>query len=264
MTKPFEALQRQRGRLLWAAGFLLLLMCGTLVLIIGLEDGGRFDLAKRWPTLSSLVGLVTIFVLYAQHKHQELAALETELRQLAVREATAQTRFTELSFLFDISTQLQLRLDLPSMLELAVQRLLPCLDGHQASIMLHDTESGMLEVKATAGGDSALVSGVKIPAGEGIAGHVFLTGETLILTPEIISRRFPEMVKPIRSIASGLCVPMRFRASSIGVIAVTRNEGEPFGPMHAKMLEAFAEHCAATIVKTHHHHEMLQHVRRAS
>jgi hypothetical protein len=30
------------------------------------------------------------------------------------------------------------------------------------------------------------------------------------------------------------------------------------------MLEAFSEHCAATVLKTHHHHEMLKHVRRAA
>ena len=264
MSKHFEALERQRGSLLWAAGFLLLFMCVTLVLIIGVEDGGHFHLAKRWPTLSSLVGLVLLFVLYVQHKHQHLAALEAKLRDMAVREATAQARFTELSFLFDISTQLQLRLDLPSMLDLAVQRLLPCLDGQQASIMLHDPARGVLAVQATAGGDSALIHGATVPDGEGIAGHVFQTGETLILTPEVIARRFPDETKPKRTITSALCVPMRFRGSSIGVIAVTRSDGEPFGPMHAKMLSAFAEHCAATIVKTHHHHDMLQQMRKVA
>jgi adenylate cyclase len=264
MSKRFETLERQRGSLLWATGLLLLFMCATLVLIIDVEDGGRLDLVKRWPSLLSLVGLVLIFVLYVQHKHQQLAALETELRDLAVREATVQARFTELSFLFDISTQLQLRLDLPSMLDLAVQRLLPCLDGNQASIMLHDPQSGLLEVKATAGGDSGLIRGATIPAGEGIAGHVFLTGETLMLTPDVIAQRFPYEVKPTRNISSALCVPMRFRGSSIGVIAVTRNDGEPFGQTHAKMLSAFAEHCAATVVKTHHHHDMLEQIRRTA
>ena len=127
--------------------------------------------------------------------------------------------------------------------------------------MLHDPASRMLEVKATAGGDSALIHGAKVPDEKGIAGHVFQTGETLILTPEVIARRFPDEVKPSRTITSALCVPMRFRGSSIGVIAVTRSDGDPFGPMHAKMLSAFAEHCAATVVKTHHHHDMLQQMR---
>ena len=199
-----------------------------------------------------------------QHKHNQLAALETSLRDMAVREATAQARFTELSFLFDISTQLQLRLDLPSMLDLAVQRLLPCLDAHQASIMLHDEESGLLQVRATAGGDSSLVRSGSLKPGEGIAGHVFSTGETLVLTPEMIAKRFPNEVKPGHTILGGLCVPMRFRGVSMGVVSVSRTLGEPFGEMHARMLEAFAEHCAATVLKTHHHHELLKHMKPAA
>jgi len=45
---------------------------------------------------------------------------------------------------------------------------------------------------------------------------------------------------------------------------VTRTHGESFEPSRVKMLEAFAEHCAATVVKTHHHHQTLRHVRVAA
>jgi hypothetical protein len=45
---------------------------------------------------------------------------------------------------------------------------------------------------------------------------------------------------------------------------VTRTSGDPFDATHVKMLETFADHCAATVVKTHHHHEMLQHVKQAA
>ena len=204
-------------------------------------------------------------MLYVQHKHQQLAEVERQLHELALREATAQARFHELSFLFETSTQLQLRLDLPSMLDLAVQRLLPCLDGHQASIVLHDEGSGMLEVKARSGGDSALLPDAVAPMDEGIVGHVFTTGETLMLTAEMMADRFPdEAQRATPAVASTLCVPMRFRGSSIGVILVTRRDGDPFEPMHAQMLTAFAEHCAATVVKTHHHHDMLAQMRKTA
>jgi transcriptional regulator with GAF, ATPase, and Fis domain len=265
VSKPFETVQRQRGSLLGAAGLLLLFMSTTLVLIIAFEDGGRLDLAKHWPSLSGLLGMVLVFVLYVQHKHQQLAAVERQLHELAVREATAQARFHELSSLFEASTQLQLRLDLPSMLDLAVQRLLPCLDAHQAAIVLHDEASGMLEVKARSGGDSALLPDAVAPMDEGIVGHVFTTGETLMLTAEMMAERFPdEAQRATPTVASTLCVPMRFRGSSIGVILVTRRDGDPFEPMHAQMLTAFAEHCAATVVKTHHHHDMLAQMRKAA
>jgi transcriptional regulator with GAF, ATPase, and Fis domain len=264
MSEPFNSLDRQRGRLLSLGGLLLTVMCMALVTISWSQEGEGFEIERRWPTLVGLAGLVVIFVLYAQHKHQQLAQVEGKLRDLAVREARLQARFSELAFLFDIGTQLQLRLDLQSMLELAAQRLVPCLDAHQCSIMLHNEQTGRLEVRAAAGVDAELVKDASMRSEGGIAGHVFTKGETLILSPTVMEQRFPDEIKHGRTIASGLCVPMRFRGTAIGVVCVSRTSGEPFGEIHARMLEAFADHCAATVVKTHHHHELLAQSRSAA
>ncbi len=264
MSEPFRHLDRQRGALISLGAVLLTAMCLALVILSWTQEQDGFDIQRRWPTLVGLSGLVLIFVLYAQNKHRELGRMEGRLRDLAVREARLQTRFSELSFLFDISTQLQLRLDLQGMLDLAAQRLVPCLDAHQCSIMLHNPETGRLEVRATAGVDSGLVKDATVQIGDGIAGHVFSKGETLILSPQAMQERFPAAIKHGRTIASALCVPMRFRGAPIGVVCVSRTSGEPFGEIHARMLEAFSEHCAATVVKTQHHHELLAHVRQAA
>jgi transcriptional regulator with GAF, ATPase, and Fis domain len=264
MKQHFETLNRQRARLLGSESILLVATCATLVLITWAEDGGRFSFERRWPTVVGLFGLVVLFTLYAHHKHQQLARLEAQLRDLAVREEGLKARFTELSFLFDISTQLQLRLDLNGMLELATQRLLPCLDAHQASIMLHDPETGQLHVRAATGLDMVLIKNAAIPPDQGIAGHVFSTGETLILDEAAMLLRFPYEIKRSRTIVAGLCVPMRFRGAPIGVVSVTRTTGEPFTELHARMLEAFGEHAAATIVKTHHHQDLLKQMRPAA
>ena len=215
MSQNYESVDRQRSRLFGLGGILIGALCATLLLVSWNGENGGIALERRWPTLVGLAGLVTLFVLHAQHKHRQLAALETRMRELAVREATLQARFTELSFLFDTSTQLQLRLDLNGMLDLAAQRLIPCLDAHQSSIMLFEESSGMLVVKSAAGVDAGLVSHGEVKPGEGVAGHVFTTGEA-------------------------------------------------FGPLHLRMLESLAEHCAATVVKTHHHHELLRQVRRTA
>lgn len=266
MNKIFASVERQRNILMWLGGVLLTAMCAALVLVSWTSQGVAldFDFGQRWPTLVGLSGLVLVFVLYMQHKHHELAVMEAKLRDLAVRGAALQARFGELSFLFDVSTQLQLRLDLPSMLDLAAQRLLSCLDATQSSIMLYDEAQGVLEVKAAAGVDMPLVKAAKVAPGEGIAGYAYAKGESLLLTPKMIRERFAGHEKPGRSIVSGLCVPMRFRGTPIGVMSVTRTSGDSFEASHVKMLETFADHCAATVVKTHHHHEMLQHVKHAA
>jgi GAF domain-containing protein len=247
-----------------AAAFIL--VCAALALTSWSDLGVRLDTdpAHRWPALVGLGGLIAGLALHAWHTRRQLLGLEEKLRDSIAREAGSQARFAELSFLFDVSTQLQLRLDLPTMLDLAAQRLLACLDATQSSIMLYDDQQGVLEVKAAAGVDLPLVRGARVAPGEGIAGLVYISGESLLLTPRVIQERFAEHVKRARNIGSGLCVPMRFRDQPIGVIGVTRKSGSWFDASHVKMLESFADHCAATVVKTHHHHEMLRHVQLAA
>src|SRR5436190_1619900 len=117
---------------------------------------------------------------------QRVPGMEAKMRDLAVRGARRQARFGELSFLFDVSTQLQLRLDLPSMLDLAVQRLMSCIDATPSSIMLFDESQGVLEVKAAAGVDQQLVKAGRVAPGEGVAGHAYAKGESLVLTPKLM------------------------------------------------------------------------------
>ena len=264
MSQSFEQVQKQRGRVLWLFGTLIAAMCAALVMTTwnGEQPGLQFE--QRWPAFCGRVGLVALFVLYVQNHHRKLSELESRLRDVAVREAALQAHFSELSFLFDISTQLQLRLDLNSMLELAAQRLLPCLDAHQSSIMLLNEETGLLEVRAASGVDAERVVHAKVAPGEGVAGQVFTSGEVLNLTAASAREQFANQPDYGRQIAAGLCVPMRFRGNPIGVVCVTRTTGEPFSDLHARMLASFAEHCAATVVKTNHHHDLLTSVRKAA
>ncbi len=264
MPDHFDQIQRQRALVLWLVGTLLAAMCAALLLVSWSGDQPTIQMEHRWPAFVGLCGLVALFVLYVQHKQRQLSILEARLRDVAVRESAMKARFSELSFLFDISTQLQLRLDLQSMLDLAAQRLIPCLDAHQSSIMLFDETTGTLEVRAASGVEAERVTHARMKPGEGVAGLVFATGEPLNLTGASAKERFGERMDYGRNIAAGLCVPMSYRGSPIGVVSVTRTSGDPFTEMHAAMLSSFAEHCAATVVKTNHHHELLQSVRTAA
>src|SRR5262249_44151067 len=109
-----------------------------------------------------------------------------------------------------------------------------------------------------------MVKAAKVAPGEGIAGYAYAKCESLLLSPKMIKERFAQFEKHGRTIVSGLSVPMRFRGEPIGVMNVTRTTGDPFDETHVKMLETFADHCGATVVKTHHHHEMLKHVKQAA
>jgi transcriptional regulator with GAF, ATPase, and Fis domain len=267
--KPrLDAIERQRGAL-WNLGLVVVAsLCATLLLVTwsSLESGIELaSLAERWPSLVGLAGLVMLFALYATRKQRELSRMHERFQQMALSEASLRARLGELSLLFDTGTQLQLRLDMQSMLELAAQRLLSCFEAHQSSVMMHNPETGMLEVRAVSGVDANLVAGSVAKPGVGIAGTVFTTGESQLLGDAEMRARFPGDIKPGRNIASSLVVPMRFRGDCVGVLSVSRTRpSEPFTDMHRQMLESFAEHCAATFVKTHHHQTLLEGVRRSA
>ena len=53
------------------------------------------------------------------------------------------------------------------------------------------------------------------------------------------------------------------REAAVRKAAMARTGGEPFGAIHARMLETFAD-CAATVVKTEHHHQVLERVRKTA
>ena len=61
-----------------------------------------------------------------------------------------------------------------------------------------------------------------------------------------------------------LYAQVKLRGSPIGVVSVSRTTGDGFAETHARMLETFANHCAATVVKTHHHRELLNQVKKAA
>lgn len=264
---PHHSIERQRGAL-WTLGLVLVgALCAALVVVGGTTEDGlqAAPLGPRWQALAGLTGLVLLFGLYATKKHRELARMQERFQQMAVREASVRARLGELAFLFDTSTQLQLRLDMQSMLDLATQRLLACFEAHQSSIMLPNPESGLLEVRAVSGVDANLVAGSVSKPGQGIAGTAFANGESLLLNDASMAARFPNDVKPGRNITSSLVVPLRFRGDVVGVVSVCRtDQTEEFTEAHLRMLESFAEHCAATFVKTSHHQAVLEGVRRAA
>src|SRR5437899_2931924 len=100
MAVQLDQLDRQRRGIMWLVGLLLASFCGALLLTTWSGDAPSIQLEQRWPSMVGLCGLIVLFVLYVQNKHRQLAALERKLRDVAVREATLQARFSELVFLF--------------------------------------------------------------------------------------------------------------------------------------------------------------------
>lgn len=127
------------------------------------------------------------------------------------------------------------------------------LDVERASLMLHDPDSGELVVAASQGIDDVDISTVRVPAGRGVSGFVFETGETFLVQNaskdgRLAGPNYPHLAESFLSAPIELRVPIRSKRQILGVVNVTnRRGGEPLGPRDAAYLRALAGQLATAI-----------------
>lgn len=247
-TAGAEFIQR-RGWLLWGITFVILLALAAtvpMVYLSGLQAVGARNQAS-YPLMGGLVATVVAFCLFLAYKHVELDRMREALRREETQGAEAKTRLQEMLGLFEVTTGLDVQMRTDSMLEIVVRRMVAVLGAQQASIMLYNPKSGMLETRATYGLEAEFARNARARLGEGIAGWVAQRRESVLLGPSVqhdLSRHY----KDDRNITSALSVPLRMGERCLGVINVNRiNHAEPFTEHHRDLLTTFAEHAGTAI-----------------
>jgi transcriptional regulator with GAF, ATPase, and Fis domain len=245
--------QRQYGLWLLGAAVLLVLTAAFVFLTwSGWSEGGHVLVPEsRLAALVGLAGMVVVFVLYGFAQQSRLQALEGELRRAELREGTLRAHFDELEALFDTSTELATHLDFRSMLDLAARRLARCLEADVCTVMLFHRGRGRLLACAVSGGDAGAEGAASARPGEGVTGLVYSTGETMVLDAEALLGQLAVEMNLKRTPSAGLSVPVRSHGATIGVINVARfDPDQPYLQVHARMLESFADSCAAALART--------------
>lgn len=250
---PRDRLAR-RGWFLWGATFAVVIALAAAVPLLYLplnsllqgDDGGVAH--EAYVSVVGLAGLVVIFCLYTALKQRELDAMRRRLEQQEHEKADVRTRLSELSELFQLSTTLNLQLQLGDILEITVRRVVATLKAQQASIMIYDPECGLLETRASYGLESEFARNAQRRLGEGIAGWVAQRGEAIQLDSDANMGAFRSQQKTNRNITSALSLPLKVGARCVGVLNVNRiNHPENFQPHHREMLQLFADHAGAVI-----------------
>ncbi|PQV63400.1 PAS domain S-box-containing protein [Abditibacterium utsteinense] len=119
-----------------------------------------------------------------------------------------------------------------------------------ASALILDEKSEILTFAAALGPGSDLLLGQKMKVGEGIAGHVAQSGETAIVHEARGDERFTARLDSHIGFSTRniLCVPLRVRERILGVIeVVNRENGAPFTPDDAELLQAVANQAAVAL-----------------
>lgn len=242
----------RRSWVLWGFTVLVVLALTAAIALIYLptlqaEGVLAEDLQASYTTLISLTGLVVVFCLYSALKQRELAQMRRALDAKEQEKEAVRSRLSELSALFQVTTALNLQLRLDVVLEIIVRRVVSALKAQQASVMLYDPETGVLETRASYGLESEFARHAKKKLGEGIAGWVAQQNQPLLLAerpPGDLGQHY----KRERNITSALSLPLRVGMRCIGVLNVNRiNFPVSFEDHHRELLMMFAEHVGAAV-----------------
>jgi signal transduction histidine kinase len=146
------------------------------------------------------------------------------------------------STLIEVGIDLCRTLRLSDLLATMMERVREVMDAEACSVMLIDEPSRALRWEVALGDKSGKLRSLSVPIGEGVCGRVAATGMPIRIDdvrcdPEW-ERRFDTATGfTTRSI---LCVPIRVRERTIGVIEVLNRRGGPFTDDDQRLLEALA------------------------
>ena len=246
----------RRAWSLWVLAFAVILSLTAaipslylpMLQLLGADDAGSLWIQNGYTVAIGLAGLVVIFCLFTIHKQIELMRMREALAADERDLQDARTRLSEISALFQLSSSLNLQLQLSAILEIIVRRVLATLKAQQSSIMIYNPESGLLETRASYGLESEFARNAKTRVGQGIAGWVAQQQQAVMLGAKAPNDDFGRYYKTNRNITSALSLPLRVGDRCVGVLNVNRiNHPEPFREHHRDMLRLFAEHVGAVV-----------------
>ena len=150
--------------------------------------------------------------------------------------------------LLDAIQMLSRELDLTRLLQIIMDKASRLLNAHRSSLFVVDEERHELWSKIAQGLE---VREIRVPMGQGIAGSVALTGQTVNISDAYADPRFNQDVDRrtgyrTRSI---LCAPVRDRAGQVVAVLqlLNRLDGAPFGPEDERLLDAFVGQVAIAL-----------------
>jgi len=238
--------------LLWGLTFVVVLALTLAVPLLYLplvrllrDESGQLT-QEELLAIVGLTGLVVLFCAYTVVRQRELNETRRRLESEEHDKDDVRTRLSELSALFHLSATLNLQLRLEDILEIIVRRVVSTLKAQQASIMIYNPETDLLETRASYGLESEFARNARKRLGEGIAGWVAEHREAVQLDSD--AGAFRAHYKSNRNITSAVSLPLRVGERCVGVLNVNRiNHPECFQQHHREMLQLFAEHVGAVI-----------------
>jgi len=158
-------------------------------------------------------------------------------------------RAAEVSAVYEIGQAIN-ELDTDHLLALITEKAASVMDAQACSLLLRDFESNCLTIGASWGLPDEIVRGTRVPLGQGIAGVVAQTCESMLLVDVGSDPRFASSyIKPREGISSSICAPLKDESGRVmGVLSIRRHiPAPPFTEEDMRLFCIFASQAALAI-----------------
>jgi two-component system sensor histidine kinase KdpD len=241
-TPSLEAVERRRLRL-WLVTTVGIAVVAAGVMVATRPSGSSSSVLTE-PFLRVIVFLVAIaFCIYAIEKEVRLGRATRMLTDERVLTAALTNRLHEASLLLDAGRAMNSVLDLPELLETVLRSACELLDANGGSIMLVD--GGELVTLCVRGRQEAV--GARLKLGEGVAGHVALRREPLLIEGYVDPTEFPGLADRAPYVESAMSLPLVHRDEAVGVLNVNAAAGYAFTEYDLRAVSVFAEQAASAV-----------------
>lgn len=184
----------------------------------------------------------------------ELMRDVTEAKELELKIAEAHRSLLALN---TIATAVSQSLDLDTVLSSALDKTLEIMNRNTGGILLWDEERRMLCYRVHHGLSKEYVQGVCYRLGEGVAGRVAQTGESILVEDISVDPRvaYPGLINAegLRAFAS---VPLRAKEKILGVLNIASHEARKFSSEDIQLLSSIAAQIATAVENAMLHQEV--------
>ncbi len=177
-------------------------------------------------------------------REERLEQVERLRRALEETQANLESNVQYLRTIAEVSTAITGTLDPEELYRIIPERVMRRLGLNDFCIMLYSPEMKRLIAKASARGGAQDDTPFTLAPGEGIAGKVFLTGESAWIPDVKGSPEFQYYGVLPRDVRSFLCVPLLSKGKSIGVLMLHHSKPNAFEPELLPTMRVLASHIA--------------------
>ncbi|MCD4783186.1 MAG: GAF domain-containing protein [Candidatus Eremiobacteraeota bacterium] len=158
----------------------------------------------------------------------------------------AYTQEKGLLALYEIVKAVNSTLDLDEVLNLIIKETTKLFHADAGSVMLLN-ENSVLTIKSAQGLPGEIIKNTRVRLGEGIAGWVAKTGETLLLDGKVTDPRFKNLVDRKEEILSSICTPLKCKGKIIGVLMLRRTHFKSYTEEQRNLFSLIADQAAIAI-----------------